>query len=190
MTVALIGTPLAQDKEKAKEITASGEVLCAHCDLDVVSKCQKAIKVAEGKTYLLSGDKVTKFFKNKETKKAKEVKVTGTSTSKVKDYLVITATNIEEVTPEPAKEESKVITASGEVICAHCDLDVVSKCQKAIKTTEGKTYLLTGDKVTEFFKAKETKKAKEVKITGTSTSKVKEYLVITATKIEKVKAKK
>jgi hypothetical protein len=104
MTVAFLGAPMAQAKEeakeKAKEITASGEVLCAHCDLEVVSKCQKAIKTKEGKTYLLTGDQVTKFFDAKETKKAKEVKVTGTSTSKVKDYPVITATKIEEVKGE------------------------------------------------------------------------------------------
>lgn len=98
ITTAVLGLPLAaQAKDKAEEITASGKVVCAHCDLDVVSKCQRAIKTKDGKAYLLAGEKVARFFKADATKKAKQVKVSGSSTGKVKSYPVIAATKIEEV---------------------------------------------------------------------------------------------
>lgn len=92
-----------------------------------------------------------------------------------------------------AEKEGKVakeITATGTVVCAHCDLDVVSKCQKAIKTRKGKAYLLAGDKVAAFFKADETKKAKQVTVTGKPTGKEGEHVILTATKIKVAKASK
>ena len=76
---------LAQAKDEAKEvtskeITATGEVVCAHCDLKVVKKCNKAIKTKDGKAYLLAGDKVKAFFKV--NKDAKKVTATGTTSDK------------------------------------------------------------------------------------------------------------
>ncbi len=76
ITLAFAVTAYAADEPKAKEVTATGEVLCAHCDLSVKTSCQNAVKTNEGVVYLLTGEKAEKFFKDHED--AKKVMVKGT----------------------------------------------------------------------------------------------------------------
>ena len=80
--------------KKAKEVTAKGSVVCAHCDLSLKSSCQKAIKSTDGKVFLLDGKVAKQFFKNKENKKVKTVTAVGT-TKEVDGNVVLTASKID-----------------------------------------------------------------------------------------------
>lgn len=62
-----------------KEVTVSGKVLCAHCDLEIGDSCNSAVKV-EGNLYLLTGKVSEKFFD--ENEKVKAVTATGKATKK------------------------------------------------------------------------------------------------------------
>jgi len=75
ITLAFAFTAYAAEEPKAKEVTATGEVLCAHCVLSVKTSCQNAVKTTDGVVYLLTGEKTKQFFKDNE--KAKKVTVTG-----------------------------------------------------------------------------------------------------------------
>ncbi len=77
VTLAFAVTAYAAEEPKAKEVTATGEVLCAHCDLSVKTSCQNAVKTGDGVVYLLTGEKTKKFFAKH--KDAKKVVVTGTT---------------------------------------------------------------------------------------------------------------
>ncbi len=87
-------------------------------------------------------------------------------------------------------ENAKAITASGKVICAHCNLKVGKSCQKAIQTAKGEAYILTGAEVTKFFKAEKTKKATHVKVTGKQCGKEGKHAILSTSKIETAAAKK
>lgn len=105
--------------------------------------------------------------------------------------LLVGSLSISAAIADKGKEEkSKAITASGKVICAHCDLDVGNSCQKAIRTEKGKAFILTGAEVTKFFKAEKTKKATHVKVTGKQSGKEGKHAILTASKIETATAKK
>lgn len=88
VAVAVVSTAMAE-----KEMTVTGDVLCAHCDLKVKTSCQNAIKT-ESITYLLEGDVAKTFFKENED--VKKVTATG-AVSKDGELEVLTATKIETV---------------------------------------------------------------------------------------------
>jgi hypothetical protein len=93
--LAFVVTAYAAEEPKAKEVTATGEVLCAHCDLSVKTSCQNAVKTSDGVVYLLTGDKTTKFFKKH--KDAKKVVVTGTTKADGKNTeMEVTAIKVAE----------------------------------------------------------------------------------------------
>src|SRR6185503_16062334 len=76
LMASLIATSLtftaAFAADKDKDITITGDGQCAKCSLKETSKCQNAIKTADGKTYYLADNKVSKSFHEevcKETKK-------------------------------------------------------------------------------------------------------------------------
>jgi len=77
-----------------KQITASGKVLCAHCDLSLKSSCQKAIQTTDNKVYLLSGKIAKTFFK--ENKKVKQITATG-SVKEDEGNNILTAKTIAKV---------------------------------------------------------------------------------------------
>ena len=86
--IALAGFAFAA--EESKEITVSGKVLCAHCDLDIGDSCNSAVQ--QGKTvFLLNGAIAAKFFE--ENKKAKAVTATGKPTKK-EDHVDLTVSTI------------------------------------------------------------------------------------------------
>lgn len=77
-----------------KEVTVTGDGQCAKCSLKETKKCQNAIKTADGKTYYLADNKVSKDFHDEVCKETK--KVTATGTVKEKDgKLELTANKIE-----------------------------------------------------------------------------------------------
>jgi hypothetical protein len=79
---------------KDKEVTITGDGQCAKCSLKETAKCQNAIKTAEGKTYYLADNKVSKDFHDELCKETK--KVTATGTVKEKDgKLQLTASKLE-----------------------------------------------------------------------------------------------
>ncbi len=77
---------------KDAETTVTGDVLCAHCDLEIKTSCQKALQTTDEKVFLLEGKVAKKFFEKNE--KAKKVTATGT-TSKDGDHTVLEAKKIE-----------------------------------------------------------------------------------------------
>ena len=93
MLIALTLPALAADKE----VTITGEGMCAKCALHMTDKCQNAIQTKEdGKTvtYLLAQNQVSKDFHENLCKESH--KVTATGTVKEKDgKKILTATKIE-----------------------------------------------------------------------------------------------
>jgi len=66
----------------------------AKCSLKETTKCQNAIKTADGKTYYLADNKVSKDFHDEVCKETKKVTATGT----VKDVdgkMQLTASKID-----------------------------------------------------------------------------------------------
>ena len=61
-----------------KDVTITGDGQCAKCSLKETSKCQNAIKTADGKTYYLADNKVSKDFHDEICKETKKVTATGT----------------------------------------------------------------------------------------------------------------
>ncbi len=104
--VGSLSTAAFAEKPKSEDVTATGNVVCAHCDLEVVTKCQKAIKLDDGKAILLTGKKVKAFFKAPATKKVKRVTVTGKPAGKEGKHVILAASKIEEAKAEP-KEKKK-----------------------------------------------------------------------------------
>ena len=80
-----------------KEVTITGQGMCAKCQLHETDKCQNAIQTQEdGKTvtYYLTHNKVSKEFHENLCKESK--KVTATGTVKEKDgKKMLTASKIE-----------------------------------------------------------------------------------------------
>ena len=89
---------LAADDAKPKEITVTGECMCAKCALHAADKCQNVVKVEkDGKTttYWLAQNDVSKEFHDTVCKENK--KVTCTGTVKTEDGKeVMTVSKIEE----------------------------------------------------------------------------------------------
>ena len=84
-----------ENEKEAKAITARGKVICAHCDLDVGKSCQKAIRTAKGKAFILTGAEVSKFFKAEKTKEATHVKVTGKQSGSKGKHAILSTSKIE-----------------------------------------------------------------------------------------------
>lgn len=82
---ALAGFALAADEE----VTVSGKLLCAHCDLSIGDSCNEAVKQNEV-VYLLTGEVAKKFFAD-QTPKA--VTATGKVTDKT-EYKELVVTKI------------------------------------------------------------------------------------------------
>jgi hypothetical protein len=90
IATALSFSALAADKE----VTITGDGQCAKCSLKETTKCQNAIKTADGKTYYLADNKVSKDFHDEVCKETKKVTATGT----VKDVdgkMQLTASKID-----------------------------------------------------------------------------------------------
>ncbi len=90
IATALSFSALAVDKE----VTITGDGQCAKCSLKETTKCQNAIKTADGKTYYLADNKVSKDFHDEVCKETKKVTATGT----VKDVdgkMQLTASKID-----------------------------------------------------------------------------------------------
>jgi hypothetical protein len=86
---ALISTALGADKE----VTITGDGQCAKCSLKETSNCQTAIKAADGKTYYLADNKVSKDFHDEVCKDTKKVTATGT-VKEVDGKMQLTASKI------------------------------------------------------------------------------------------------
>lgn len=76
-----------------KEVTITGDGQCAKCSLKETSKCQNAIKTADGKTYYLADNKVSKDFHDELCQETKKVKATGT-VKEVDGKMQLTASKI------------------------------------------------------------------------------------------------
>lgn len=90
VATALTFTALGADKK----VTVTGEGQCAKCSLKETSKCQNAIKTADGKTYYLADNKVSKDFHDELCKDTKKVTATGT-VKEVDGKMQLTASKIE-----------------------------------------------------------------------------------------------
>ncbi len=88
---------------------------------------------------------------------------------------------------EKKKEKKGKTTVTGSVLCAKCDLKAKTSCQNAVKTADGKTYLLAGKKAEKFFK--ENKGTKKVTATGTTSADGK-HTALKVSKIAKAEEKK
>jgi len=77
-----------------KDVTITGDGQCAKCSLKETSKCQNAIKTADGKTYYLADNKVSKDFHDEVCKETKKVTATGT-VKEVNGKMELTASKIE-----------------------------------------------------------------------------------------------
>jgi hypothetical protein len=95
-----LATPCyADDDDKGKEQTITGDAKCAKCALSQGEKCQTVIQVEkDGKTvtYYLADNKVAKEFHSKVCKETKKVTATGT-VKKVDDKEELTVAKIEVV---------------------------------------------------------------------------------------------
>ncbi|MEM8953065.1 MAG: DUF6370 family protein [Verrucomicrobiota bacterium] len=76
-----------------ESVTVTGNLVCAHCDVGIESKCATALKATDA-VYLLDGAAVEKFFEGDEHEDVRTVTATG-AVSKVGDNSVLTATKIE-----------------------------------------------------------------------------------------------
>ena len=98
LMASLIATSLtftaAFAADKDKDITITGDGQCAKCSLKETSKCQNAIKTADGKTYYLADNKVSKSFHEEVCKETKKVTATGT-VKEVDGKMELTAKKIE-----------------------------------------------------------------------------------------------
>ena len=93
--LALALPALAEDKDK--EITITGDSMCAKCALKETEKCQNVIQVEkDGKktTYYMVKNEVNDKFHENVCKETKKATATGTS-KKVYGKLQFTATKIE-----------------------------------------------------------------------------------------------
>ncbi len=83
--------------EKGKEVTITGEGMCAKCALHQTKECQNAIQVEKnGKTitYYLAQNDVSKDFHDNICKENKKITATGT-VKKVDGKMELTPTKIE-----------------------------------------------------------------------------------------------
>jgi hypothetical protein len=96
LTATLIATSLTFTAAFAadKDVTITGDGQCAKCSLKETSKCQNAIKTADGKTYYLTDNKVSKSFHDEICKETKKVTATG-SVKEVDGKMQLTAKKIE-----------------------------------------------------------------------------------------------
>ncbi len=81
----------------AKDITITGNAMCAKCQLKQTAQCQTAIQVEKGKntlTYYLTANDVSKAFHENVCTQTKKVTATGT-VKKVDGKLEFAATKIE-----------------------------------------------------------------------------------------------
>ena len=76
-----------------KDVTITGDGQCAKCSLKETDKCQSAIKTADGKTYYLADNKVSKDFHDEICKDTKKVTATGT-VKEVDGKMELTASKI------------------------------------------------------------------------------------------------
>jgi hypothetical protein len=77
---------------KGEDVTVTGDVKCAHCDLDIKKSCQNAIQTSDKKIYLLDGKVAKKFFDENEDVE----KVTATGPTSVDgENTVLEAKKIE-----------------------------------------------------------------------------------------------
>ncbi|MEM7143715.1 MAG: DUF6370 family protein [Verrucomicrobiota bacterium] len=76
-----------------ESVTVTGDLVCAHCDLGIESKCATALET-EDAAYLLDGAVVEKFFEGDANEDVERVTATG-AVSKVGENSVLTATKIE-----------------------------------------------------------------------------------------------
>ena len=76
-----------------KDVTITGDGQCAKCSLKETSKCQNAIKTADGKTYYLADNKVSKDFHDEICKETKKVTATG-AVKEVDGKMELTASKI------------------------------------------------------------------------------------------------
>jgi len=83
---------LAAADTKTETIKGKGE--CAKCSLKETTKCQNAIKTADGKTYYLADNKVSKDFHEEVCKETKKVTATGT-VKEVDGKMQLTASKID-----------------------------------------------------------------------------------------------
>jgi len=93
LTIAATGLVLmAANAGKTEEITVTGDVKCAHCDLSIKSSCQDAIQTTDNAIFLLDGKIAESFFDENEGVK----KVTATGTAKKQDdHTLLKVTKIE-----------------------------------------------------------------------------------------------
>ena len=94
---ALIATALSFSALAAdKEVTITGDGQCAKCTLKETKACQNAIKTADGKTYYLADNKVSKEFHDELCKETKKVTATG-KVKEVDGKMQLTASKLEVV---------------------------------------------------------------------------------------------
>lgn len=87
----------AENKATSKEVTITGEAMCAMCALKQSDKCQTVIQVQKGDktlSYYLADNDVSKSFHKNICKETKKATATGT-VQKVDGKLELTATEIE-----------------------------------------------------------------------------------------------
>ena len=96
--IALAGLLAIPASAADKEVTITGEGMCAKCALHETTKCQNAIQTQEGGktvTYYLTQNDTSKDFHDNLCKKNEKVTATGTVTEK-DGKKVLTVSKIEE----------------------------------------------------------------------------------------------
>lgn len=88
--LALVSAAAVFAADEAKEVTVSGKIVCAHCDLSIGNSCNEAVK-SDGIVYLLTGKVSKQFFE--ENSKAEAVTATGKATKK-DDHTDLAVTKI------------------------------------------------------------------------------------------------
>lgn len=77
-----------------KQVTVTGDGQCGKCSLKETAKCQNTIKTADGKTYYLTDNQVSKDFHDNVCKETKKITATGT-VKEVDGKMQLTPTKIE-----------------------------------------------------------------------------------------------
>ena len=96
--IALAGLLAIPASAADKEVTITGEGMCAKCALHETTKCQNAIQTQEGGktvTYYLTQNDTSKDFHDNLCKQNEKVTATGTVTEK-DGKKVLTVSKIEE----------------------------------------------------------------------------------------------
>ena len=97
LAATLVATALTLSAFAAdKEVTIKGDGQCAKCSLKETKTCQNAIKTADGKTYYVVHNDVSKKFHSEICSETKKVTATGT-VKEVDGKQQLTVTKIETI---------------------------------------------------------------------------------------------